>query len=48
MISKPTQKPQIDTSVAWLSIPKCCNGNLLIRANPLQDQNVRRTFFVKL
>lgn len=42
---KPTQKDQI--SVAWLPIAKFCNGNSVIRANPLQDQNLRRTFFVK-
>jgi len=43
-------KPQTDeipySSVAWLSIPKCCNEDSLSIANSLQDQNIN--FLLKL
>ena len=48
MRNKQTLKPQVDeipsSSVAWLSIPKCCNEDSLIIANSLRDQNIQRTF----
>lgn len=45
-------KPQIDeilySSVAWISIPKCCNEDCLIIANSLQDRKIRQTFFAQI
>lgn len=48
MRSKQTPKLQIDgnpySAVAWLSIPKCCNEDLFITVNSLQDRNIQDFF----